>query len=119
MSSAHREDCYLESRQLDVKRRIEIPGIAGNDLVMPDIATGIGIECDDGTDEQIVAPARAADFPIPRRALAGPDVDPVELRIVSHRIPDCAAATMYRPVAAPGLCGRFHGRILESPGRVA
>jgi hypothetical protein len=51
-----------EIREHDVHVRVEVPRLARRRLVMPAIVTRIGIERDDGAEEQIVAAAGTADL---------------------------------------------------------
>jgi hypothetical protein len=75
-------------REHDVLSRGEVPRLARRRLVVPHVLAGVGLERDDGAQEQIVAAAGAAVLLVPRRAIAGADVQQIELRIVGHRIPD-------------------------------
>ncbi|KAI3488620.1 hypothetical protein L1887_47391 [Cichorium endivia] len=68
----------------------------------------------------VVAAAWAADLAVPRRAVAGADVQQIQLRVVGHAVPyGTAAAELPVLVALPGLgrCGQFG--VLVGLGRVA
>ena len=56
---------------------VVIPVIARCGLVVPDVLAGLGLERDDGAEEQIVAAAGAAQSLVPRRAVAGADIQQV------------------------------------------
>ncbi len=75
--------------------RREIPRFAGRGLVVPDVFPGVCLQRDDRRQIQIVAAAGAAIFLVPGRAIAGADVDEVELRVVDERIPDGAATPIF------------------------
>ena len=103
-----------EVREDDVLRRGVVPVVTRRDLVMPLQAPGVRIEREDRREEQVVAAARRADRARPRRAIAGADVERVEVGVVRHRVPDRAAAAAGPPLAGPGLRGRCHLRALEA-----
>src|SRR6185436_4531467 len=60
-----------------------------------------------------------ADLPVPRTAVAGADIDAVELRVIRHGVPDRAAAAVLPPLARPGLRRLFHRGVFEALGRIA
>ncbi len=86
---------------------------------MPQIFPGLRIERDDRGEEQIVAALGAADLGIPRRAVAGTEIDAVEIGIVGDRIPGGAAPAMLPPFAGPGLRRHCLGIVLEALRRIA
>ncbi len=86
---------------------------------MPDILAGVGIQGDNGGEEQVVATLGAANLLVDRGAVAGAQVDPVVLGVVGHGVPHGAAATVFPPLAGPGLGGHRHGVIFEAVGGVA
>ena len=106
-------------REHDVLRRGEVPGLARRRLVVPDVLAGVRLERDDRAQEQVVAAAGAAVLLVPRRAVAGADVEQVELRVVGHRVPDRAAAAELPPLAVPGLRGLLENRRFERLRRIA
>src|SRR5581483_2290669 len=91
-----------ELHERDIRDGIEVPAIARGFLVVPCVMSGIGIDRDDGGDEQIVAAILGAEILIPGIAVAGAEVELVEVRVVDDRIPDVAAASMAIPVPEPG-----------------
>ena len=109
----------LHVGQHDVHVGVVIPGLAGCGLVVPLVLAGVGIERDDGAQEEIIAAAGAADLLVPGRAVAGADQHLVEFRIVGDAVPHRAAAAMLPPFTVPGLGGHFHGLVLEAVSRVA
>ena len=98
----------------DVLSRGEVPRLARRRLVVPHVLAGVRLERDDRAQEQVVAAAGAAVLLIPRRAVAGADVEQVELRVVRHRIPDRAAAAELPPFAVPGLRGLLRESALRT-----
>src|SRR5690606_12170510 len=60
------------------------------------------------------AAAGAADGAVPRRAVAGADVEQVELRVVGHGVPHRAAAAQRPPLAVPGFRRHGHHLVLEA-----
>jgi len=64
--------------------------------------------------EKTIAACGVADLGVPRSAVTGADVDAAEVGIVGDGVPDGAAAPIFPPCAAPGLCRPFHGVILKS-----
>ena len=96
-------------------RRGVVPGVAGRGLVVPDVFAGIRVERHDRGQVQVVAASRAAVLLVPRRAVADPDVEQVQLRVVGHRVPHRPAAADLPPLAArpgrrrPLQRGRFKG----------
>ncbi len=106
-------------REHDVLSRGEVPRLARRRLVVPHVLAGVRLERDDRAQEQVVAAARAAVLLIPRRAVAGADVQQIELRVVRHRIPDRAAAAELPPFAVPGLRGLREDRRFERLRRIA
>src|SRR5581483_5561204 len=85
-----------------------VPVIAGRLLIVPDIFAGVGVQRDDRGEIEVVAAGRAADLAIPRRAVAGADIDHVEVRIVGDGVPRRAAAAI-EPVLAGGIPGLGRG----------
>ncbi len=63
--------------------------------------------------------AGAPDLAVPRPAVAGADVDAVELGVVGHGVPGLPAAAELPPLAGPGLRRHLHRGVLEAVGRVA
>ena len=72
---------------------------------MPAIFTGIGIQRDDGREEEIVALAIGADLVVPGAAIADTDVELVELLIIDDGIPDGATAAGFPELAIPCRVG--------------
>ena len=109
----HEEEAVLRRVQDDLARRAVdidvgkdhrlgrgvVPVIARRLLIMPDIFAGVGVQRDDRGEIEVVAAGRAADLAIPRRAVAGADIDHVEVRIVGDGVPWRAAAAV-EPVFA-------------------
>jgi hypothetical protein len=96
-----------------------VPGVAWRGLVVPHVFAALRLERHDRRDEQVVAAAGTSDRAIPRRAVAGADVEQVEIRIVGHRIPDGPAAAELPPFAFPGLGRHLERRVLERLRRIA
>ena len=95
-----------------------VPGVARRGLVVPHVFAGVSLQRHDGRKIEIVATTGAANFPRPRRTIADPDVNEIQLGVVNDRIPDGTAAAELPPFAGPGLGGRFHCLALEAIGRV-
>ena len=98
-----------------------VPVVAGCFLVVPQEFAGIGVQRDEGGEIEIVAAGRAAQVAVPRRAVAGADIDGVELGIIGDAVPRRAAAAVH-PVFAggiPGLGGSRHGLVFGRLGRIA
>ena len=108
----------LQVGQHDVHVRVEVPGLSRRRLVVPDVFARVGIERDDRAEEQVVAAFRTADLPVPRRAVAGADVELIELRVVGEAMPRVAAAAVEPPLPRPGLRGHAHGLVLEAVRRI-
>ncbi len=108
-----------EIRDCDLLRRRVVPRFARRALVVPDVGAVIRIERDDRGQEQVVALALAAERMVPWRAVAGADVEQIELGIIGHRVPHGAAAADPPPLAAPSLCGHLENRALEALRRIA
>ena len=100
-------------------RGVEVPVVAGGDLVMPDVVAGAGPQGDDRRQVQVIAVALATVVAAPRRAVAGADEHQVGLEVVGQPVPRRAAAAVLPPLAAPGAEGELHRAILERLGRVA
>ena len=98
-------------RQVGQHHRLDgrvIPGIARHRLVVPDQLAVVGIDRQNRRQVQVVAAAGAADLPVPRRAIAGADVQQIDLGVVDDRIPHRAAAAVLPPVVPlPGGECRF------------
>ena len=109
----------LEVREHDVHVRVVVPGFARYGLVVPLVFPRIGVERDDGTQEQVVAAVGRTDLLIPRRTVAGADQDLVELRVVGEAVPRVAAAAVLPPFAGPRLRRHFHRRAFETVGGIA
>ena len=56
---------------------------------------------------------------VPRRAVAGADVDEIQLGIVGNAVPRRAAAAGLPPLAVPGLRRRGERRIFKALRRIA
>ena len=83
-----------------------VPGVARHRLVMPDQLAVVGIDGQDRRQVQVVATTWAADLSVPRRSVAGADVEQVDLGVVDDRVPHRAAAAVLPPVIAlPGWQG--------------
>ena len=67
------------------RRRVVVPDVVVDHLVVPTSLTGVGIECDDTRAEQVVAGVEAT-VVIDRHAV-GHDVDKTEFWISRHRCP--------------------------------
>ena len=96
-----------------------VPVVAGRRLVVPLEAARVGVQREDRRQVQVVAAAGRADVARPRRAVAGADVQRVELGVVGHRVPDRAATAADPPFAVPGLHGLLEFGVLEAVLRVA
>ncbi len=107
-----------EVREDDVLRGRVVPVVRGRDLVVPLEPPGVGIHREDRGQEQVVAAAGRADGARPGRAVAGADIQRVEIRVVGHRVPDRAAAAADPPLAVPGLRCSLEFGILEAVLRV-
>jgi len=79
----------------------------------------IGIERDDGGEEQVVGLALTPDQVVPRRAVADADIEQVEFRIVGHGVPHGPPAAQPPPFTAPRPGGHLQGRALEAVGGIA
>ena len=113
----------LEVGQDHLLRRREVPALAGRRLVVPDQRAVVGIEGNDRRQVEVVAAARAAVQPVPGRAVAGADVDQIELGIVGERVPHRAPTPGFpRCVRAPGFRRPLHrlgiDRMLRLVGRL-
>ena len=94
--------------QDDVLGCREVPGVARRLLEVPGHFARVGLDGDDGRDIKIVSAAGRAEVSAPRRAVAGADVEQVEVRVVGHGVPDRAAAAHFPvfPALRVGLpCG--------------
>ena len=97
-----------------------VPGFPGSGLVVPHITAIVRLEGDNRGQKQVIAAIRAANLPVPGRAVADPDVQEIEFRVVRHGVPDSAAAANHPPLTAPpGLGGPLEGVIFETVGRIA
>src|SRR5690606_23714156 len=83
-------------------------------LVVPAVFAGIGIQRDDGGDEQVVAAAGRTDVGRPGRAVAGSYIDEVGDRVVGDGIPGRATATGLPPFTIPGLGGPLEFGLFEA-----
>ena len=90
--------------------RIEIPGVAGSFLIMPDVFTGVGFQSDDGRQEKIVTALGAAGMPVPRSAVADAEVDEIKVGVVGDGVPNGAAAGQLARRACPSFGGLFEDR---------
>ena len=89
-------------------RSREVPGIAGRGLVVPKQFPGIRLQCEDAGEIEIVAGARITHHAIPRRTVAGADIQNIRLRIVGQRIPHRATASCIPAFRIdPGLAHLF------------
>ena len=85
-------------------RGFVIPSVARHLGEMPPVLTGLSIQGDDGTREQLVARAFAPFRRIRRGGRAGSDDELVQFGVVHHGVPDAAAALgLLIPAFAPGL----------------
>ena len=109
----------LEVGQHDIHVGVVIPGLPGRGLVMPQVVARVRVERHHRAQEQVVAAARAADLPVPGRAVAGADVKLVELGVVGEAVPGVAAAAELPPFAGPGFGRHAHRLAFEAVGRVA
>src|ERR1700722_9360743 len=85
---------------------------------MPRVGTGIGVHRNDRGDEEIVPSAGAAVVAIPRRAVAGSEVNEIQKGVVRDSVPDSPAATHVPPVPIPRSGRGSQHRRLEAVGRV-
>ena len=115
----HRAAVDVEVGQHDVHVGVVVPRLAWRGLVVPAVLAGVGIQRDDGAEEEVVAAAGAADLPVPGRSVAGADVQRVELGIVGEPVPGVAAAAQFPPLARPRLGRHGHRLVLEPVRRVA
>src|SRR5207302_8953251 len=90
--------------------RIEIPGVAGSFLVVPDIFAGAGFQSDDGRQEKIVTALGAAGMPVPRSAVADAEVDEIKVGVVGDGVPNGAATGKLARRACPSFGGFFEDR---------
>src|SRR5262245_53115052 len=90
-------------RECDVGDGVEIPVIAGDGLVMPNIFAGGAFDRDDAVGAQIVA--RAAQMGRPWPGLSSADIHEVFIGIVGDASPDSATTTGDPPLFLfiPGL----------------
>ena len=109
----------LEIGEHDRLHRGVVPVLARRGLVVPGEAAGVGTDREDRRQVQVVAAAGAARDAAPGRAVAGADVEQVELRVVGHRVPRRSAAADLPPLAGPGLRGGLHLGVLERQRRIA
>ena len=109
----------VQVRKDDVLRGRVVPVLLRRRLVMPLQVPVVRVERKDGRQVEVVAAARRADRARPRRTVARADVQRVELRVVSHRVPHRAAATTEPPFAGPRLGGSLHLGAFEAVFRVA
>ena len=88
------------------------------------------VQRQDRREIQIVAAAGAPDVAVPRRAVAGADIQELRVRVVRERVPRRAAAAHLPPFAGPGFRGglerlrlerlrRIAGHRVEAPGELA
>ena len=108
-----------EVRQDDVHVRVVVPGLARGRLVVPAVLAGVGVEGEHRAEEQVVPATRAPDLLVPGRAVAGADVDGIELWIIGKSVPRVAAPAHVPPLTGPGLRRHLHRRVLEAVRRVA
>lgn len=97
----------------------EVPTVAGRDLVVPDVGSGVGAKSDDRGEIQVVAAAGTAEIAVPGRAVSRADVEEIELGIVFDGVPDGATAAQFPPLAGPCLHGLFERLAFELVSRVA
>ena len=75
---------------------------------MPHVCARVRFDGDDGREKQIVAAAGTAHIRTPRRTVADAEVKQIQFGIISHRIPDRAAATVFPVfIALPRLRRHF------------
>src|SRR5690606_7299380 len=96
-----------------------VPVVGGRLLEVPHVLAGGGAQRDDRAEIQVVAAGGAAQQARPRRAVAGTDVEQVEVRVVRHAVPRRAAAAILPPRARPRLGRLAHGLVLERQAGVA
>ena len=108
-SSMIREDHVLRGRV--------VPVVARCRLVVPDETACLGAHGEDRSEVEVVAAARAALRAIVDGAVAGADVEEIELRVVRHRIPHGAAeACLEERILRPRRRGRRQLRVLVRAG---
>jgi hypothetical protein len=88
---------------------------------VPQVFAGVGVERNDRGKVEVVAAGRAAQVAVPRRAVAGAEIDGVEVGVEGDAVPHRAAAAVHPVVAGgvPGLGGRRHGLVLVGFARIA
>ena len=118
----------LHVGQDNVLGRGEIPRFPRCRLIVPDIFPGIGPDGDDTGQIEVVAfagavGAGAAIGAVPRAAIANPDIEQIEIRIIGHGIPHGPAAAdpvfARKRIAAPGglSCLQIFGRVIAIVAR--
>ena len=98
---------------------IKVPGLSRRGLVVPGVGAGVGIDRDDGIEEQVVAAARTARLGHPRCAIGRTEIDQVGLRVIGDAIPNRTAAQLPVQVALPGGGRLAHLLVFIRLGRVA
>src|SRR5262249_44577582 len=97
-----------EIREHQLLNAVEVPGIAGDHLVIPLQVAGIDIHCHNRANVQIVFALRLAKLLRPRTSIAGTGVYEIGFRIIGNAIPNCAATAEFPPLARPGFGGLLH-----------
>src|SRR6266403_4749118 len=105
-------------RQDDLFRGVVVPFIAGIFLIVPDVFARIRPESDDRRRQQIILSSSIPDSPRPGIGVSRADVQQIELRVVSHRVPDGASPAVLPPLAAPCFCRFFQERAFERLRRI-
>ena len=85
---------------------------------MPLDRTVAGVQGQDGGQVEVVAPSRAAMVAVPRRPVAGADVEQFGGFVVRHRVPNGPAAARDPPLAGPRPGRSAHRVALEAEGGV-
>ena len=104
----------LEVREDDVHVRVVVPRLPRRVLVVPQVLARIGVQRDDGAQEEVVASVGAPDLAIPRRSVSRADIELIELGVVGESVPRVSTTTVDPPVAGPGLGRHLHGFVLEA-----
>src|SRR5215470_4418530 len=87
----------LQVRQNKRSRAVVVPLLFRHLLVVPGIAPGMSVDRNDRAQEEIVAAAGTAEGLRVRGAVAGAEVDEVELRVVDDGIPVVASSSDFPP----------------------
>ncbi len=100
----------LEVGEHELLAGVEVPGVAGHQLVVPLHLAGVGEDREDRGEVEVVAAAGATDVAVPGNAVAGAEVDEIQLGVVGDGIPRGSARALLEPLAGvfPGLRRLLH-----------